>query len=201
VRRLVLLLLLVAYAALFIRLPSMRRHASFDPLDRQGREIEKDIESSRFAAALPIANALWSAHDHSATVAHWRAEIFRGLGRAADEAAAWEDYLRLSHQPDEACPALAVAYGHAGDQGRSLDAYERCAAAAPDDPERWIDLATAYQLAGRHSSASEAFQHAFALDPTDGRIPRDLDRADDEGAANASTAGDAAHVGTAGHAQ
>jgi Flp pilus assembly protein TadD len=100
----------------------------------------------------------------------------RGLGRARDEAAAWEDYLRLASLPDAACPALGLAYARAGDPIRAIEAYERCAAAAPDDPERWLDLAVEYQARGRSSEATEAFRRAAALDPSDPRIPQAVSR-------------------------
>jgi len=176
VRRLILALLLAAYAAVFVRPPSVGGRSAFDPLEPRGREVERAIESSRFADALPIADDLRSEHADDPTVAYWRAEIFRGLGRARDEAAAWEDYLRLSHHPDAACPALGLAYREADEMARSLDAFERCAAAAPQDPERWMDLAGAYEKDGRPADASDAFHRAASLDPGNPRIPGSVTR-------------------------
>jgi tetratricopeptide (TPR) repeat protein len=173
VRRLVLVLLVAGYAAVFAPRPSRDGAHGFDPLEPRGRHVERLIEESNFTAALPLADELWSARHDSPTIAFWRAEIFHGLGRPAEEAGAWEDVLRLG-LPDGACPNLALAYQAAGDRHRALDAYQRCAAAAPDDPERWLDLGFALKAANRPADASEAFQRAVALDPTHPRIPHDL---------------------------
>jgi tetratricopeptide (TPR) repeat protein len=172
VRRLILALLFLGYAAVFVRLPSVGRAAApFDPLDRRGREVERAIEERRFAEALPIALDLRHAHDADPVIAHWLAEIYRGLGRSADESQSWERVLALTRLADAACPDLPESYARAGDRVRALDAYERCAAAAPDDPERWFDLGVAYTSESRPLDAANAYAKSRALDPSNPRLP------------------------------
>ena len=171
-RRLIIALLFIGYAAVFVRLPSLDRAGRpFDALDPRGREVERAIEEKRFAEALPIARDLRRAHAADPIVVYWLAEIYRGLGQAADESAAWERVLQLTGLADAACPALPESYARAGERARAVDAYERCAAAAPDDPERWFDLGTAYSSGGRRVDAENAYAKSRALDPSNPRLP------------------------------
>lgn len=171
-RRSLLALLFVAYAAVFVRLPGWSGGAApFDPLEPRGREVERAIETGQFAAALPIAHDLLAAHADDATVLFWLAEIHRGLGRHGDEAAALERVLQLTRHAEVVCPALPEAYARLGDSTRALDAYERCAAAGAADAERWFDLATAYAAAGRAAAAETALATSRTIDPTNPRLP------------------------------
>lgn len=171
-RRLLLALLLLAYAAVFVRVPAWSRgSAPFDPLEPRGREVERAIEDGRFGAALPIAEDLLAAHPDDPTILFWLAEIQRGLAHPDDEAAALERVLRLTRRADAACPALPEAYTTLGDPARALDAWERCAAAGASDAERWFDLGTAYAAAGRAADADRAFTTSRTLDPTNPRLP------------------------------
>lgn len=171
-RRTLLALLLVAYAAVFVRIPSWSgASAAFDPLEPRGREVERAIEAGQFASALPIAQELLTAHADDTTVLFWLAEIHRGLGRHADEAASLERVLRLTRHADGVCPALPEAYARVGDAARALEAWERCASTGATDAERWFDLATAYAAAGHAADAEKAFATSRALDPTNPRLP------------------------------
>jgi Flp pilus assembly protein TadD len=166
VRRLLLAILLVGYAGVFVGVPSFARGGrAFEPLDTRGRDVERAIEQGRFADALPFVQALSVQHENDPTLAYWTAEIYRGLTQHAAEAAAWERVFDLTHTADAACPALARAYESAGDETRALDAYQRCASAAADDPERWLDLGRAYATRGMAADADAAFEKVRALDP------------------------------------
>ena len=171
-RRLLLLILVVGYASLFVRMPSFGREPGrFEPLLSRGREVEFAIEQQRFADALPLVQELVRAHPDDPTIAYWHAEVLRGLGQPADEAAAWERVIELTHSADAACPPLPQAYARQGDAATSMAAYERCANLATDDPERWFDLGSAYLAAGRQADATRAFDQARQLDPTNPRLP------------------------------
>jgi tetratricopeptide (TPR) repeat protein len=173
---LVLAILLVGYAALFVRLPSIGRSAApFDPLEPRGREAETAIEEGRFKDALPIVRELANEHDADPVIAYWLAEIHRGLGEANDEARAWERVLDLTGSADFACPALPEAYTHAGDHDKALGAYERCASAGGDDAERWLDLGAAYAAAHRDREATIAYEKSRALDDSNPRLPGPVD--------------------------
>jgi tetratricopeptide (TPR) repeat protein len=170
VRRLILAILLAGSVATFVRLPSVDGRSGFDPLEPRGREVERAIAAREFEAARPIAEQLAAIYPETPIAAIWLAEIYRGLGRASDEARAWETVLSTTGVPDEACPALPEAYRRAGDTSRALDAFKRCAAAAPDDPERLVDLADAYAAAGLASDAVESLRRVALVDPSHPRV-------------------------------
>lgn len=168
-RRLTLAILLAGSAATFVRLPSVDGH-EFDPLDRRGREVERAIAAGDFDAARPIVEQLAVTYPDTPIVSIWLAETYRGLGRPSDEARAWETVLRTAALPDAACPALPEAYRRSGDGPGALDAFKRCAAAAPDDPERLADLADAYAAAGFASDAAETVRRIALVDHTHPRV-------------------------------
>jgi Flp pilus assembly protein TadD len=173
VRRLLLAILLTGYAATFFGLPSLESQARvFDPLEPRGREVESAIELQRYADALLIARQLASLYPDDPTIAFWLAEIFKGLGEPAEEAGSWERVFELTGSSDAVCPSLPMAYARLGDRVKALDAYTRCAARAEDDPERWVDLASAYVAEGRGADADRAFARSRALDASNPRLPR-----------------------------
>jgi Flp pilus assembly protein TadD len=177
VRRLVLAILLVGYAVLFVRFPAIGRSGGFEPLDPRGRQAEAAIEEGRFADALPIVRELARQHDSDPVILYWLAEVHRGLGQSGDEARAWEHVLDLTGSAEFVCPSLPEAYARAGDRAKALDAYERCASAGADDPERWLDLGTAYAAAHRDSDAEAAFEKSRVLDDSNPRLPAPVDEA------------------------
>lgn len=171
-RRAALAFLLVGYTAVFVRLPALGSSSSFDALSPRGREVERAIEERRFADALAVARELAGAHANEPVIFYWLAEIYGGLGEAREEAAAWERVLELTKLADAVCPALPRAYARVPDVAKSLDAYERCAAAASDDAERWFDLGDAFASNNRPEDAARAFEKSRALDPSNPRLPR-----------------------------
>jgi Flp pilus assembly protein TadD len=158
--------LLVAYAAITLRLPA-GGGSKFDPLDPRPHRVESLIVGQRFSEALPLALELRRNFPTEPEVAYWVAIIQRGLGAAPAEAAAWEDYVRLSPEPLDACPAWPAAVERADRGDRALEIYERCAALDVRDPARLHDLADAYARAGRRDAATDAYRRAAALDPDD----------------------------------
>lgn len=166
-----LAVLLVGYAAVFVRLPSLSSSSAFEPLSPRGREVEHAIEERRFTDALPLAQELGRAYPDEPLISYWFGEIYRGLSQPRDEAAAWERVFEQTGSADAACPALPLAYARIPDASKSLEAYERCANAAPDDPERWLELGGAYALNGRPDEAMRAFERSRALDPTNPHLP------------------------------
>lgn len=168
-RQLILAILFAGSLATFVRLPSADSGV-FDPLEPRGRQVERAIEAGAFETGRLVAEQLSAEHRDAPVVAFWLAEIYRGLDRTSDEARAWENYFRITAQPDEACPALPQAYLRLGDPARALDAYTRCAAAAPDDPERLVDLADGYEAAGQTANASDTLHRLSLLDPAHPRL-------------------------------
>lgn len=93
------------------------------------------------------------------------ARIQHELGRPRDEALAWEGVLRTSPTPVDACPMIASAYDRSGDAVRALDAYERCVAAEPQNPDLLLFLGRAYNTANRAQDAQRVLEQALALSP------------------------------------
>jgi tetratricopeptide (TPR) repeat protein len=138
-----------------------------DALAPAPREVERLIAVGRFDAALPIALDLQRTYPEQPLVTQWLALIYRGLGRRAEEAAAWERYVAASSEPGEACPAIARAYEALEDKERALEWFERCVAYAPDQPEPLADLAAAWERAGDRRQALDGYRRAVRLDPGD----------------------------------
>jgi tetratricopeptide (TPR) repeat protein len=166
-RALLLATLAAAYGASGAsdRIAALAHPNRFDAFLPLARAVELRIGAGRFAEAQPLADTLAHTYPTAPLIAFWRAQIRRGLGDAAGEASAWEDYVRLSETPAEACPAIAEAYARGGRADRALDAYRRCAGFAPEDSDRLLDLGDAYQRAGRGAEAAAAFARALPLDP------------------------------------
>src|SRR4051794_31638185 len=129
-RRIILLLvLLAAYAGTAWRgvVGELVRRGQFDPFLPLARAVEHRVEEQRYAEALPLARDLQHAYPAEPQISYWLARIHLGLHETAPEIDAWEEYMRLSAAPGEACPSLAEAYQRSGRGADALRAYERCA--------------------------------------------------------------------------
>jgi len=166
-RTVLFIALLVAYAAAFGQLPTVRANGGprFDPLDRRPHAIEQLIVAGRFDEALQPATDLQRSFRAEPLLAYWLATIHHGLNQWQQEATAWEEYLRLSPTPADACPALPEAYMRLGWADHALVSYERCATFDPRDPESLIDLGRAYERAGRLEEAGAQYRRAADLEP------------------------------------
>ena len=171
--RLVLLVaLLAAYVAVFASARLSGRNGDrLDPLTPRPRAVERAIGERRFADALPLALEDARATPRDPLPQHWLALIEQGLGRADEEAAAWERYAALSSAPGAGCPDLPEAYARAGHDAQALAAYERCAKDDDTEPQRLIDLAAAYARNRRFTDARVAYERAARLDPLNPAIP------------------------------
>ena len=160
-------MLLAAYVAVALRgwAGDLWRRGQFDPFLPLSRTVEQRVGERRFAEALPLASDLQRLYPREPLIAYWLGRIHHGLDNAQAEAKAWEEYVRLSPTPGEACPALPEAYTRVGRSPDALTAYERCAQFDPDDGNRFMDLGEAYSRAGRSVEARRAFDRARDLDP------------------------------------
>jgi Flp pilus assembly protein TadD len=175
-RVVLLIVLLVAYAAVFGRRLAPVGPAPLDVVSPQAREIERALTNRRFADVLPLALELQTAHPAEPLTAYWLALAYRGLDRPADEAAAWERFVVLGSAPAEACPDMAEAYARLGSEEQALAAYARCADLDPRDPERLLDLGHALEQAGKPADALTVYRTAATLDPGHPVIARRIDR-------------------------
>ena len=98
----------------------------FDPLASQPASVEQLIVARRFADALARATDLHARYPTEPLVSFWLAQINHGLGQPRAEADAWDDYVRWSKAPAEACPAWPAAHARLGDDARAQAASERC---------------------------------------------------------------------------
>ncbi len=93
------------------------------------------------------------------------ATIYNHLGRPADEARSWEAYLAAAPTPIQACPALPRAYEKQNLRDKAFDAYERCLALEPKDPDAIFFLALACERRGKGERARALYTRGLALAP------------------------------------
>jgi tetratricopeptide (TPR) repeat protein len=94
-----------------------------------------------------------------------QAEIYRELGRPADEAATWELFMDQSPQPADACPFIGHAYRKLGKYDEALKAFERCYAADPGNAELVFFVALGNEWSARLDTAQEWYERAIAIAP------------------------------------
>lgn len=136
-----------------------------DLLSPQGRAIERALAEGRHVEALALTQELKRLFPRDPFMAFLLATVYHALDQPVDEAAAWEEYVRTSDAPAEACPAIGLVYERVGTRDRALEHFRRCVALEPAAPDRIADLADAYARAGLGESAREAYQRAAMLDP------------------------------------
>lgn len=93
------------------------------------------------------------------------ADIYRHLGRPADEAATWETYMDRSPLPADACPFIGHAYRKLGKYDRALDAFERCYEADPRNAELAFFVGLGHEWTSRFDTAGEWYERAIAMAP------------------------------------
>ena len=151
---------------------AVSRRGRIDPLTPKARSVEQAIAAGRFADALPVALEISRTYQDDPLPDLWLTTIYRSLDRPEDEAAHWERYVTHSSVPERACPAMAEAYARFAPRDRIVAAYARCAEIDARDPQRFIDLGTAYDVDGHRADALVAYRRARALDPADPSIAR-----------------------------
>jgi tetratricopeptide (TPR) repeat protein len=142
------------------------------PVKSGDDDVEKLLTLSRQAfdkhnwdAALGPTNALVERFPNQQVFAERLARIYAALDKAADEAAAWERFLRVSPTPEDACPTVAEAYWRAGDKEKSLDASVRCRDYDPMSGELNYYLGRAYERAEKPAEAKAAYEAALKVEP------------------------------------
>ncbi len=137
-----------------------------DPNTRRDIEASQSaFAAGRYAEALEPTARLTTRLPGQAIYFERLARIQHELGRPAEEARGWEGVFRASPAPVDACPMLAVAYEKIPDRARALDAYERCAEVAPDNPDFLLTLSRSYSEMGRADDARRVLEQALAVAP------------------------------------
>ncbi len=128
-------------------------------------EARAAIGSGDYAKALKPALALHAAYPSSHIYIEQLAITYHHLKRPVEEAALWEEYLLRAPTPGGACPHLGLAYRAQGRQDRALDAFERCLALDPSNPDSILYLALAEEREGRVEKATELYKRGLTLAP------------------------------------
>ncbi len=128
-------------------------------------EARAAIQSGDYAKALDPARALHEAHPSSHIYIDQLATTYHHLKRPVEEAALWEEYLLKAPRPGGACPHLGLAYRAQGKQDAAIDAFERCLALDPNNPDSILYLALAEERAGSVLKATALYKRGLALSP------------------------------------
>lgn len=123
------------------------------------------FDARNWDAALAPTTALVERFPNQQVFAERQARIFAALNRPADEAAAWERFMRVSPTPEDACPQVAEAYMRAGDAATSLATSERCRDFDPLNGELNYFLGRAYERANLPDKAEAAYREALRVEP------------------------------------
>lgn len=133
--------------------------------------LQEDIQSSqtlffseRFADALAPTQRIVERWPSQAMYHERLALIFQNLDRPADEAVEWEALMATSPTPIDACPMVANAYRRINREDQALDAFTRCAAFQPANPDFQLQLGQALVRADRKAEALQAFERGLEID-------------------------------------
>jgi cytochrome c-type biogenesis protein CcmH/NrfG len=134
-------------------------------------QLQQDIQSSlalfstnRFADALAPTQRIVERWPSQAMYHERLAVIFQKLDRPADEALEWEAMMGTSPTPIDACPMVANAYRRSNREDQALDAFSRCAALQPANPDFQLLLGQALLRAERKAEARQAFERGLEID-------------------------------------
>ena len=128
--------LTAVYLFAYLGTTSGRGGDRLDPVGPAARQVERAIRSQRFADALPVALDAREAYPGDPLPSLWLGHIYRGLGRPADEAAAWEAFAALSGARDETCALVVGSYARFGDLSGAGQWQHRCEGASGHGGDR-----------------------------------------------------------------
>ena len=131
-------------------------------------KVVPDIPSVRPPVSFPAADSP-PASTHVAAIdyaeARKDAEQAHSNRQFAEEARLWQEFMRKSPEPQQACPAIGKAYERIGDINASIRAYEKCAALEPDNPDILIPFAHALQGKSDFSRAAGLYHQCLVKNP------------------------------------
>jgi tetratricopeptide (TPR) repeat protein len=140
------------------------------------RRVDRLLASGQFAAALPLALENRTRYPTENAAAWQVARVYQGLGMLADEAAAWEVYLRQSPATGDVCPRLSDVFHALAQPAQVVSIVNRCLGLDDRQPELLGDLAAAYLELGERSMAVAALNRALAIDPAEPEFRAQLRR-------------------------
>lgn len=158
----------VALAAVFgvelLGWPSCDRHASASAA--RTRRLDKLIAARQFSDALPLALEARRSESADSLLLWQLARVYAGLGRAADEAAAWEEYFRGAAATADVCLRLSDVYRSLNQPSMVVSTVDRCLKLDENQPELVGDRAAAHAALGNRSAAQADLEHAVTMQPT-----------------------------------
>ena len=122
------------------------------------------IAAGKWSEALAPMKALGDAYPANHIYAAHLAEIYQHLNQPANEAAAWETFVKTSPNAYEACPRIGEAYRADGRLANAIDAFERCLSFDPDNPDMQFYAGHAAEWKDDWTRAEALYRKAFAAD-------------------------------------
>jgi tetratricopeptide (TPR) repeat protein len=151
------------FGVVFFGVPSCSR-ASGDSLEAL-RRVDRLLATERYSDALPLALDNRQRHPEDSAAAWQVARAYGGLGTLADEAAAWETYLRLAPPTHDVCLRLSDVYQRLAQPAQVIALVDRCLALDDRQSELLGDLATASLERHDSPAAAAALRRGLAIDP------------------------------------
>ena len=128
------------------------------------REVNALIGAGRYDRALEPTLALTRSFPTSQIYLGQLASIYHHLDRPKEEAEAWERFLAVAPTPVEACPQIGDAYRKQRLFPQAIDAFNRCLAFDPDNPDMLFYAGHAAEWEGTWERAAELYGRALAMD-------------------------------------
>lgn len=155
--------LLLLFRSVLLVNPATGMEAS--GIDRELALSREAFAAGRFDAALAPTLALVEALPGQPMYLERLALTYRALGRRADEARAWAEFVEASAVPVEACPMFPEALRATGDEAAALASYELCLSFDPKNVDTLLQLGQAYLRAGRSPDARRVLEQGAAAAP------------------------------------
>jgi tetratricopeptide (TPR) repeat protein len=108
---------------------------------------------------------LYEAYPDNQIYSEELATLYGHLGNHREEAAYWEDFMRHAPLPEEACPQIGQAYEHQGLRTEATDAFRRCLALQPNNPDSIFYLAHTLEMSREYMEAEGLYERGTAVDP------------------------------------
>jgi tetratricopeptide (TPR) repeat protein len=130
---------------------------------RRSREMASRGQAGR---ALETVLRLKAQEPRETEILRLTAELYHQLGRYADEAAVWEDFMTNAPLPREACPYIGMAYRLVGRMDKSFESFQRCLALDEKDPDALLFVAMYHERRAELAEARRILDRALAISPT-----------------------------------
>lgn len=128
----------------------------------KSREFTRSGQDEKAIAPL---SRLQTAFPHNHIYLQELALIYGRMGRPQEEARYWEEFVRYAPMPVEGCPQLGQAYEKQQLRNEATDAFRRCIALDPNNPDLMFFLAHSLEASHQDKEASEIYEKGSELAP------------------------------------